>query len=173
MRKIGIFYGPISGTTEKVAHQVKDAFGDANVDIYPIRDSTAAMVNLYDIVIFGCSTLGSETWDGEQAKNGWNNFRPEIDKIDVNGKVFAFFGTGDHITYARNFVDAMGILAKMLIAKGAQVAGKCNTEDYEFIESEAVIDGKFIGLPIDNDFESEKTKTRIDNWVKELKSKLL
>ncbi len=67
----------------------------------------------------------------------------------------------------------MGILAKMLIAKGAEVAGQCNTEDYEFIESEAVIDGKFIGLPIDNDFEPEKTKTRIENWVKELKSKLL
>ncbi len=43
MRKIGIFYGPISGTTEKVANQIKDAFGDANVDIYPIRNSTAAM----------------------------------------------------------------------------------------------------------------------------------
>ena len=94
MRKIGIFYGPIGGTTEKVAKQIKDAFGNANVDIYPIRDSTAARVNLSDIVIFGCSTLGSETWDGERAKNCWNNFRPEIEKIDVNGKnthpVFAY-----------------------------------------------------------------------------------
>ncbi len=173
MRKIGIFYGPAGGTTEKVAKQVKEAFGNINVDIHPIKDSTAAMVNLYDVVIFGCSTLGSETWDGEQTKNGWNAFRPEIEKIDVNGKVFAFFGTGNHLTYARNFVDAMGILAKMFIEKGAQITGTCNTEEYEFIESEAVIDGKFIGLPIDEEFEPEKTKSRIENWVKELKSKLL
>ncbi|MGD9978750.1 MAG: flavodoxin [Bacteroidales bacterium] len=173
MKKIGIFYGPVGGTTEKIAKQVKDAFGNTAVDIHPIKDTTAAMVNLYEIVIFGCSTLGAETWNGDNVKNGWNWFRPEIEKIDVNGKVFAFFGTGDHITYSRNFVDAMGILAKMLIEKDARIAGECSTNDYEFADSEAVINGKFIGLPIDEDFEPEKTQPRIENWVKELKDKLL
>lgn len=173
MKKIGLFYGPTGGSTEKTANLIKQAFGDYKIDVYPIKDSSSSMVNQYDIVIMGCSTIGTETWNSQNHKNDWDGFRPEIDKIDINGKVFAFFGTGNHLTYARHFVDGMGILAKLFIVKGAQITGQCNTEDYEFIESEAIVNGKFIGLPIDEDFEPEKTKTRIDNWVKELKSKLL
>ena len=36
---------------------------------------------------------------------------------------------------------------------------------YTFDDSEAVIDGKFIGLPLDDINEDDKTDTRIDAWI--------
>jgi flavodoxin I len=170
-KRIGIFYGPTGGSTEKVAKLIAKEFnGDA--DIFPIKEATPKLINNYDLVIFGCSTLGSETWNGNSSKCDWEAFRPEIPKLRLTGKLFAFFGTGDSVTYARNFVDAMGILAKDLLEVGAHVVGQVPTDDYTFTDSEAVIDGKFIGLPIDEDYEPEKTPTRIKNWVDQLKKSI-
>ena len=43
---------------------------------------------------------------------------------------------------------------------GAVLVGPVDTEGYEYEESEAVVDGKFIGLPLDEDFEPEMTDER-------------
>ena len=169
MKKIGIFYGPTGGSTEKVATMIKEEFGDVDVTMYPISDHTATFINHFEVVIFGCSTLGSETWNGKSTKSDWDLFRPEFDKLTVSGKIFALYGTGNHLTYPRNFVDSMGILGKILLEKDATIIGQCPTSDYEFTESEAVINGEFIGLPIDEDFEASKTTERVKNWVIGLK----
>lgn len=63
----------------------------------------------------------------------------------------------------------MGILAKDLIAEGAKVIGQWPTDGYTFTDSEAVIDGKFIGLPIDEDYEADKTISRVKGWVELVK----
>jgi len=170
-KRIGIFYGPTGGSTEKVSMLIADEF-DGKADLFPIKGVNPAMINNYDIVIFGCSTLGSETSNGEVSQSDWDNFRPELSNINVQGKLFAFFGTGDSITYARNFVDAMGILAKDLIAQGAKVVGQWPTEGYSFTDSEALIDGKFTGLPIDEDYETHKTSARVKGWVELLKKSI-
>lgn len=167
-KRIGIFYGPTGGSTEKVAKLIANEFGSL-ADLYPIKGATPAMVNNYDIIIFGCSTIGSETWNGESSGSDWDIFRPELNKIQVQGKHFAFFGTGNSVTYPRNFVDAMGILAKDLIAQGANVIGQWPTDGYTFTDSEALIDGKFIGLPIDEDYEADKTEARVKGWVELIK----
>ncbi|MBC7124815.1 MAG: flavodoxin [Bacteroidales bacterium] len=170
-KRIGIFYGPTGGSTERVAKLIAQEF-NSNVDVFPIKEATPKLINNYDFVIFGCSTLGSETWNGDSSKCDWESFRPHLSKLRMEGKLFAFFGTGDSVTYTRNFVDAMGILAKDLLEMGANVVGQWPTDDYNFTESEAVIDGKFIGLPIDEDYESEKTPTRVKSWVELLKKSL-
>jgi flavodoxin I len=48
---------------------------------------------------------------------------------------------------------------------GAELTGKVPTDGYEFEESEAVMDGKFMGLPLDEDFEPELTDERISGWI--------
>lgn len=168
---IGIFYGPTGGSTEKVAKLIANEFGNI-ADFYPVKEATPTMINNYDIIIFGCSTIGSETWNGESSGSDWDNFRPELKKIQVQGKLFAFFGTGNSVIYPRNFVDAMGILAKDLIAEGAKVIGQWPTDGYTFTDSEAVIDGKFIGLPIDEDYEADKTISRVKGWVELVKKSI-
>ncbi len=169
MKKVGIFYGPAGGSTEKLANLVLRELGTNNADLIIIKNTKASDLDRYENIIFGCSTIGGETWNSSKSKPDWDEFRPEFDKIDYREKTFALFGLGDHLSYPRNFVDNMGIIAKILISKNAKIVGHTNKENYEFIDSEAVIDGVFIGLPIDEDFESEKTELRVKNWITRIK----
>ena len=169
MKKIGIFYGPAGGSTERIAKQIQKEIGTDNADLMLIKDSKASDIDKYENIILGCSTIGGETWGATKSKPDWDIFRPEFDKITYSGKVFALFGLGDHISYPRNFVDNMGTIGKTLISKKAKLIGQTNPKDYEFTDSDAVIDGKFIGLPIDEEFESEKSAGRVKIWVEGLK----
>jgi flavodoxin I len=168
-KKIGIFYGPTGGNTEVVAKKVQSAFGEDVADLLPVKDSNASDIDKYEFIVFGCSTIGKETWDAARTKKDWDTFRPELEKINYEGKTFALFGLGDHITYAANFVDSLGMIAKIMLEKGAKIVGQVATDNYEFTDSEAVIDNKFIGLPIDEDFEPELTNQRVNEWVGNLK----
>lgn len=165
MSKIGLFYGPMGGSVENVAKKILKVLGEDKVDVRPIRDTSAADVNKYQKVIFGISTIGSHTWQRETPSKDWDGFIHELDHIDYSNKTIALYGLGDHITYALHFVDSLGVLGGVLIEKGAHIIGQTSTDDYDFKDSEAVIDGKFIGLPLDEDYESDKTDERIKNWL--------
>ena len=58
-----------------------------------------------------------------------------------------------------------------MISCGAWKAAPCavSVDGYKFDESEAVRDGKFVGLPLDADNESEKTEPRISAWIEQIK----
>ncbi|SDC42653.1 flavodoxin [Williamwhitmania taraxaci] len=171
MNKVGIFYGPVGGSTERVAKRIAKEFGEENVELIPVHDATAADVERFQNIIFGCSTIGKATWQADAVKKDWNQFRSELANVKVEGKTFALFGLGDHLTYPFHFVNAMGEVATGLLEKNAKIVGRCSVKEYEFKESIAVIDGEFIGLPIDEDFEAEKTESRVKNWVVRLKNK--
>jgi flavodoxin I len=46
-------------------------------------------------------------------------------------------------------------------------------EGYEFTESKAFRDGKFVGLALDEDNQSDLTEERIKKWVSTLKTEML
>ncbi len=167
-KKVGIFYGPTGGKTESVAQRVQKAFGVDMADIIPIKDCKASDIDKYENIVFGCSTIGKETWNANRTKEDWDLFRPEIEKINYQGKTFALFGLGDSVTYASNFVDAMGVLAKVMLDKGAKIIGQVPASNYNFTDSEAVIENQFVGLPIDEDFEPDLTDQRITSGVDNL-----
>lgn len=169
MSKIGIFFGPLKGSVHRVAEKVKTAIGEQHVDMIPVNNAGAADLESYDRIIFGISTVGKETWDSNYSNTDWSKFFPNISKIDFSGKTVAIFGLGDHITYSGYFVNAVGVLAKELLKKGAKIVGEVDPSGYEFDDSEALIDGKFIGLPVDEDFEPELTDERVNNWVNSIK----
>lgn len=169
MSKIGLFFGPLKGSVHRVAEKVKAAFGEQEVELVAVNEASAADLEKYNLIIFGISTVGKETWDSNYSNTDWSKFFPNISKVDFSGKTVAIFGLGDHVTYSSYFVNAIGILAKELIKKGATIVGQVDPSGYEFDESEAIIDGKFIGLPIDEDFEPELTDERVANWVKSIK----
>ena len=169
MSKIGLFFGPLKGSVHRVADKAKTAIGEQNVDMIPVNDATIADLEKYNLIIFGISTVGKETWDSNYANTDWSRFFPNISKVDFTGKTVAVFGLGDHITYSSHFVNAMGVLAKELLKKGATIVGHVDPTGYDFDESEAIINGEFIGLPIDEDFEPELTDKRVINWVNDIK----
>ncbi|MEA3318253.1 MAG: flavodoxin [Bacteroidota bacterium] len=172
MKKIGLFYGPIGGATEKIAKKIADALGNENVDIINVKTAKASDIEKYENIIMGISTIGKETWEADNVSNDWDVFFPELDKIDYSNKSIAMFGLGNHISYSLHFVDALGILAKNILPKGANIVGRIGLEGYDFKESKAVFDNKFIGLPIDEDFENNLTDKRISDWVEQLKNEL-
>ena len=169
MSKIGLFFGPLKGSVHRVAEKVKTAIGEQEIEMISVNEASADDLEKYDRIIFGISTVGKETWDSNNSNTDWNKFFPNISKVDFTGKTVAIFGLGDHVTYAGHFVNSMGILAKDLLKNGANIVGQVDPSGYEFDESEAIMNGKFIGLPIDEDFESELTEERVVNWVKAIK----
>ncbi len=169
MSKIGLFFGPLNGSVHRVADKIKAAFGGDVIEMVPVKDASSSDLEKYDKVIFGISTVGKDTWDSGYSSDDWGMFFKEISKVDFSSKKVAIFGLGDHITYANHFVNHMGLLAKELMKVNANIVGQVSTEGYEFEESEAVIDGQFIGLPVDEDFEPELTDERIADWLAILK----
>ncbi len=170
MKKIAIFYGPLGGNTEAVAKQLAEAFTNTSVTLIPVRDATEMDIEPYDFIIFGGPTLGSHTWHGESAKNDWDMFLVRLSKISLKDKTCAIFGLGDHISYAHHFVDDIGVLAERLEANGARLVGLVPVEGYEFEQSKAQRGDYFLGLPLDEDHEADKTADRILKWVDQLAS---
>jgi flavodoxin I len=170
MSKTAIFFGPLKGAVNRVADKLKNVIGEDKVVMIPVNTATVADIEKYDKIIFGLSTVGKDTWDSTYSNNDWAKFLPEIGKTKYDGKTIAIFGLGDHVTYAATFVDHIAVLVRELTKNGAVLTGQVPASDYEFDESEAVVDGKFLGLPIDEDFEPELTDERIAKWVKQISS---
>ncbi len=170
MSKIAIFFGPVNGAVNRVADKIKDVIGEDKVEMVPVKNASVADLEKYDKIIFGISTVGKETWNTAYSNNDWANFLPEIGKTGYEGKTLAIFGLGDHVTYAATFVDHIGLLAKEIMKKGGTLVGQVDADEYEFSESEALVDGKFLGLPIDEDFEPELTDQRINDWVEQIRA---
>ena len=164
MDKIGLFYGPAGGNVEKVARMIKDRLNN-KVDLILIKNSSAKELERYKNIILGISTVGTETWAMENPSDDWARFLPELGKVNHQGKTYAIYGLGDHLAYANHFVDAMGTLGKELLRQGARIVGQVPVVEYEFGESDAIIDDHFIGLPLDEDYESEKTPERLEKWL--------
>ena len=54
------------------------------------------------------------------------------------------------------------------MALGAEVIGFTETAGYDYIESTAVRDGKFVGLALDQDTQSGMTEKRVTAWLSHL-----
>lgn len=163
--KIAILFGPEGGNTERVAQLIYKLIGNERCQLIPVKSATAETFSNFDSFIIGGSTIGTHNWSIPSSSNDWDKFLPTFRQVDFNGKKAAIFGLGDHVAYPNNFVDGMRIIYDILKENKAQILGQCKTDDYEFNDSESIVDGKFVGLPIDEDFEEEYTEQRIENWL--------
>ena len=83
------------------------------------------------------------------------------------------YGLGDQIGYGHNFVDALGMMADVVLKNGGTILGRVSTDDYEYPESKGIDEnGLFYGLPIDEDNEPTLTQGRIDRWYDQLKEEI-
>jgi len=170
MAKTGIFYGPEKGSVDRVAHMVAKEFGEDNVDLISVKGKDPKLMENYDKIIIGVSTLGMSNWNSEVGENDWDTFSSGLDKVNLQGKDVAVFSLGDQVTYPEHFVDALGWMYDKLKPLGANMVGFVDAEGYEFEDSEGFRDGKFLGLPVDEDTEPERTEERVSSWVKMLKN---
>lgn len=166
MAKIGIFYGSTEGNTERVATKIQEALGGEDVAaMHNVNSSSADDMEQYDYMILACPT-----WDIGVLQEDWDSFVDEIEDVDWGGKTVAYLGLGDADGYPDTFVDAPGIIHERIADSGVKVMGMWPTDGYDFEESKSVVDGKFLGLIIDEDNQSDLTDERVATWVAQLKS---
>ncbi|RAZ25874.1 flavodoxin FldA [Campylobacter hyointestinalis] len=160
----GIIFGSSMGNTEEAANLIASNLGIDNV--LNIADTDAKTINSFDKLI-----IGSSTWGSGDLQDDWDVF--DFDSLDVSGKTVALFGLGDSSSYSDTYCDAMGIIYDKLVQKGANIIGQVSADGYSFDESRSLKDGKFVGLALDADNESDQTEERIKKWTESIKSQIL
>ena len=157
---VAVVYGSAMGNTEGAAKLIAEKLGVS--DVLNIADTDASKLNSYDKLV-----IGTSTWGSGDLQDDWDAF--DFGGLKLHGKTVAIFGMGDSESYSDSFCSAMGKLADKLKGAGANIVGAVSTEGYSFEASEAVENGNFVGLALDNDNQEDQTESRIDAWVAKIK----
>jgi flavodoxin I len=159
-----VIYGSSTGTCEAIAEKIASKL---ECEVVNVQDLTADIINDHQNLI-----LGTSTWGAGELQDDWYDGLKTLQEADLSGKTIAFFGCGDCESYSDTFVGGMGELYNGIKDSGAHFIGSVDTEGYTFDDSEAVIDGKFIGLPLDDINEDDKTDARIEDWLSAISPEL-
>lgn len=159
-----VIYGSTTGTCEAIAQKIGNKLGAEVVNVSDITDDT---INNADNLI-----LGTSTWGAGEMQDDWYDGINTLKGCDLSGKVIALFGCGDSDSYCDTFCGGMGELYNELKDSGAKFVGAVSQDGYTFDASDAIIDDKFIGLPLDDVNEEDQTDSRIDAWIEAIKGEL-
>jgi len=152
-----VVFGSSTGTCEAIAEKIAQKLGCEAIDVQKL---TADIVNNHQSLI-----LGTSTWGAGELQDDWYDGLKVLQGADLSGKTIALFGCGDCESYGDTFVGGIGELFNALKTSGARFVGAVDIDGYTFGDSEAVVDGKFVGLPLDEVNEDDKTDTRIEAWI--------
>jgi len=165
MEAVGLFYATQTGNTETAAVAIGEATGLEATDV---SDYGAEDLLGYDGLI-----VGTPTWNtgADEYRSGvaWDDLIDEIKGLDFSGKTVAVFGTGDSAGYGDNFCDGIEEMYSTFKAAGATMVGMVDAGGYAHSESKSDQGGKFLGLPCDEDNESDQTADRVAAWVDQIK----
>ena len=171
--KINLIYGTETGFTKSIGEDILRLFPDDETRLIKV-DEAAIEDWRADLLILGAPTWCEPRLDtfGEYSDD-WNDYYETFKDIDFTGQRVALYGLGDQIGYGHNFVDALGMMAEVVLKNGGTLYGKVSQDGYEYPESKGIDeDGLFYGLPIDEDNESNLTNQRVSNWVTQLKEEI-
>lgn len=167
MKQTAIFYGSTSGNCEGIAGKIASALGIDSANVFSASELDASKLEQFDNFI-----LGSSTWGSGDLQDEWYSPVDVIKSSNLSGKTVAIFGCGDSCGFSTTFCDAMAELYDAVKSAGATIIGAVSTDGYTFDESRSVVDGKFVGLALDEDNESDKTDNRIAEWVAQISPEL-
>ena len=158
MMKITLIYGTDTGNTRSIAKKIAKRLPDTSA--LHIAKARREDFENSDLLILGSPTCGF----GELPED-WEKHLTLLATANLSGKTVALFGTADQLNYPGTFADALGILYDKAVASGATVIGQTGTEGYDFDQSAALRDGRFVGLVIDQDNQANQTEERITSWL--------
>jgi len=164
MKKTVVVYGSSTGTCQSIAETIASKLGVEAIEVTKFNaDVVAANDNLL---------IGTSTWGAGELQDDWYDGVKVLKDTSLAGKTVAVFGCGDAESYSDTFCGAMAELYTAYPASGATMVGEVSTDGYTFDDSEAVVDGKFVGLALDDVNEDDKTEGRIDAWLEAIKPAL-
>ena len=157
MSKTIVVYGSTTGTCESIAQTLGDQLG---AEVINVADLTADQLAEADNIV-----LGTSTWGAGELQDDWYDGVNVVKSANLSGKRVALFGCGDSASYSDTFCGGMKELYDAAVAAGATVVGAVPTDGYTFDDSDAVVDGQFVGLALDEVNEDDKTSERISAWL--------
>lgn len=167
MNKIAILYGTSGGNTESVAVRIKSMLND-QADIYNVENVSIETIQPYQYLILGASTTGIG-----DLQDDWEGFLPSFSsRMDFSNKTVAIFGLGDSASFSSSYAESIYVLHDELKDK-VKIVGKIADEGYTYDDSLAVVDGKWLGLALDEDNEYDETEERLTMWVDQLKKEFV
>ena len=164
MKKIGIFYGSDGGNAHDAADRIAKLL-ENKVEVYDIASASKEKVLEFDSLILVTSTYGAG-----DLQSDWEDIIDDFDTSDFAGKTIALVGIGDQDTYGDTFCDSIFHLYEKV--KEGKVLGETDLDGYDFSDSKAIVDGKFVGLVLDYDNQDDLTDDRIKNWVERIQAQL-
>lgn len=162
MKKTIVVFGSSTGTCEEIANSIAEKLGAEAINV---TDFTADTIAENDNLI-----LGTSTWGAGELQDDWYDGVEVLKKSDLSKKTVALFGCGDSESYSDTFCGGMKELYDA--CQGANILPGVPTDGYTYDDSEAVVDGKFVGLAIDNVNEEDKTEERLNAWIDTIKPAL-
>lgn len=158
MKKTIVVYGSTTGVCQDIAERIASKLG--GVEVISASELTADTLAANDNLL-----LGTSTWGEGDVQDDWYDALDTLKAANLSGKTVAIFGCGDSVSYGDSFCGGMRALYDAAKEAGANVIGEVSASQYSFDSSNAVIDGKFVGLALDENNESDKTDERIDAWL--------
>ncbi|ERJ78789.1 flavodoxin FldA [Prevotella disiens] len=162
MKSTIVVYGSSTGICEDIAATIANKLGVDSMNASDFNEDTIAN---FDNLI-----LGTSTWGAGELQDDWYDAVNVLKSADLSGKTVALFGCGDSESYSDTFCSAMKEIYDA--CEGANILPGVSTEGYTYDDSEAVVDGNFVGLALDNVNEDDLTEGRIDAWLEGIKPSL-
>jgi flavodoxin I len=172
MEKIGIFFGTETGTTRLIAKKIQKKLGDAIADkpVNVNRITPEALLQ-YDALILGTPSYGVGDIPGKSAgclESNWEEFLAGMGQPDFRGKRVALFGLGAQERYSDRFCSSLKKLHDYFKGHGAEMIGDWDAEGYTFAHSASLVEGRFVGLVLDQRTQGMYTDERIDRWLQQV-----
>ena len=138
MAKALIVFASLTGNTEECATIVEEALADLGVDVEVVDSMQAEPEDLLDvdICIIGTYTYGNDA----NLPDEFVDFYEELSEIDLTGKVFGAFGSGDHFydkfcQSVDDFADKLASIGAIKGAESVKVDLDANEEDIEDLKA--------------------------------------
>lgn len=161
MKSTVVIYGSSTGTCQNIAQNIAGKLGVEAIDVTALTND---VVKANDNLI-----LGTSTWGAGDMQDDWYDGIKVLKSAGLQGKMVAIFGCGDSESYSDTFCGGMRELYNAAQKEGATIIGSVDASDYTYDDSEAVVDGHFVGLALDDVNEDDKTENRIEAWIAAIK----
>lgn len=164
MKSTIVIYGSSTGTCQSIAETIASKL---DAECINVTDLDNGVIESHDNLL-----LGTSTWGAGDMQDDWYDGIKTLQSAGLSGKTVAIFGCGDCESFSDTFCGGMKELYDAATEAGANVLPGVPADDYSFEDSAAVVDGCFVGLPLDDINEDGKTEARIDAWIESIKPSL-
>ncbi|WP_426711245.1 flavodoxin [Cetobacterium sp. SF1] len=163
MEKIGVFYGSTGGRTEAVVKKLQHFFPNNECEFFDVAKGISEIKNFNNII------LATPSYGAGDIQDDWAGNLSNLEAIDFSDKTIGLIGCGDQYSFGAFYVGGLRELYNVLERKNASVVGFTESSGYEFDDSPAIKNGKFVGLVIDDSFDCNEILKRMATWAEEIK----